>query len=133
MTMIGEPTSIVSPHGIRPGLNEGLTDIPENLFVNYNASALPHSVVLPSAGGPAMGVTGEVLKSGYYGDVQIRDRAIVKTAGTVLIGERVKTDAAGKALKATSGTYALGVCHAKGSSGDLIEVELLAVPAVEPS
>jgi len=93
------------------------------LFVLLNTSG--RVAVVASAGGDADGVlTNKPTVAGEAASVQIGGIAKVVAGGTITAGDKVQSDAAGKALTAASADHVLGRATISAVSGDLVEVLL---------
>ncbi len=125
-----QPRVIAPDKGFRPGLNESGADIAKSVFVSIDAAgSVPDSVILPTAGGEALGVTAQVLANttpNSRGDVQIQGRAVVLVgAGGVTAGAEVSADVAGAAVLAgTSGWRILGKAITTAAATEFAEIEL---------
>jgi hypothetical protein len=83
-------------------------------FVMVNASS---QLVLPAAGGQAIGVTLDKATLGAACPFQQLGIAQVELGGTVAAGGKVTTDVNGKAVAAATGNVVLGTCIVGGASG----------------
>lgn len=92
-------------------------------FVNIDGNG---RIALPSAGGDAVGVLQDkpdaIDRAGQVGMLNMSGRLKVKASAGITAGAKVKTDVAGNALTATSGSHVLGTCLKTCSSGDLCEI-----------
>tara|TARA_R110000796_G_scaffold13544_2_gene43721 strand:- start:882 stop:1253 length:372 start_codon:yes stop_codon:yes gene_type:complete len=82
--------------------------------------------LVASAGGPATGVLlNDPAAAGRAATVAYAGVVKVIAGGTVAIGAKVQSDAAGDAILAATGDHVLGVCVKGGADGELIEVLLI--------
>ena len=86
-------------------------------------------LVLPAAGanvlGIAIGETDELVKTGEDVDVQIKDIGKWAAGEAISAGDELATDAAGKAVKATSGKFIVGIAlTAASAAGTLVQVQI---------
>lgn len=88
-------------------------------FVKYNSSA---QAVLAGAGEVAAGVLQSDPESGQAGAVDIGGITKVEAAGAITIGALVASNAAGEAVAATTGDYALGTALETGADGTVISM-----------
>ena len=92
-------------------------------FMNIDAAG---RIALPSANGDAVGVLQDkpdaIDRAGEVGMLEASLRLKVIAAGTITAGNKIKTDAAGKALVATTGTHVLATALKSAVAGDLVEI-----------
>lgn len=120
-----QPSAVVAPEDIRPGLNETGSEIPTRRFVKREAGGTVDSVVLCGAGERALGVTMQSIVNGDRGNVQIGNMAIVTAAAAIGTGALVASDATGKAVAAANPNIAMGITRSAALNADeAIEVEL---------
>ena len=86
-------------------------------------------LVAPTAGanviGIAIGETDETVKAGEDVDVQIKDIGKWEAGETIAIGDELATDASGKAVKAKTGNFIVGVAvSAASAAGTLVKVQV---------
>lgn len=83
-------------------------------------------VVSAAATNKFIGVTVGAIAAGETGTIRLRSTAgtlKVKTGGTIAVGDRVTSDAAGKAVATTTAAdEVLGMALEAGVTGDFIEV-----------
>lgn len=93
-------------------------------FMTINTSG---QLALPGAGADALGVLQDKPNAaGRAGELALlrgSGRLKVIAAGTITALDKVKTDAAGKALTATTGTHVLGTALQSAVAGDLFEIQ----------
>ena len=86
------------------------------------------AVTLPTAGANVLGITvfetDENVAAGEDVDVQITYIGKWKTASAVKAGDELATDAAGKAVVATSGDFIVGVALGDADSGSFVPVQI---------
>lgn len=85
--------------------------------------------VLPAAGAMALGIsigeTDENVAAGEDIDIQIKDIGKWMAGGAIDAGDELMTDAAGKAVKATSGKFIMGIAlTSAATAGSLVQVQL---------
>ena len=85
--------------------------------------------VLPAAGAMALGIsigeTDETVAAGEDIDIQIKDIGKWMAGEAIDAGDALATDAAGKAVKATSGKFIMGVALTSAAAADtLVQVQL---------
>lgn len=96
----------------------------------YRALAVSSGkLVLPDAGanviGIAIGETDDSVAVGEDVTVQIKDIGKWEAADAIAIGDELATDATGKAVKATSGAFIVGVAlTAASAAGSLVQVQI---------
>lgn len=88
---------------------------------NYAGAAV---VLQPSAGYPIIGILQDNPKKNVSADVWLTGISKAVMVGSVVPGDILKVDTAGKFLKATSGSFGVAMACAPGSSGDVIAVWL---------
>lgn len=86
-------------------------------------------LALPTAGAMALGIsigeTDEDVATGTDIDIQIKDIGKWMAGEAIAVGDELMTDAAGKAVKATSGKFVMGVAlTAAATAGSLVQVQL---------
>lgn len=86
-------------------------------------------LVLPEAGAMALGIsigeTDEDVAAGTDIDIQIKDIGKWMAGEAIAVGDELMTDAAGKAVKAASGKFVMGVAlTAAATAGSLVQVQL---------
>lgn len=86
-------------------------------------------LALPAAGAMALGIsigeTDEDVAAGTDIDIQIKDIGKWMAGEAIAVGDELMTDAAGKAVKATSGKFVMGVAlTAAATAGSLVQVQL---------
>lgn len=86
-------------------------------------------LALPAAGAMALGIsigeTDEDVAAGTDIDIQIKDIGKWIAGEAIAVGDELMTDAAGKAVKATSGKFVMGVAlTAAATAGSLVQVQL---------
>lgn len=83
-------------------------------------------IALPSAGADCVGVLQDkpdaLDRAGQVGMLNMSGRLKVISAAVITAGQKVKADAAGKALVATTGTHVLGTALKSCAIGDLLEI-----------
>lgn len=85
--------------------------------------------VLPTAGANVLGISGmetdEAVLVNEDIDIQIKDIGKWEAAEAIAIGDELATDATGKAVKATSGAFIVGVAlTAATAAGTLVQVQI---------
>lgn len=92
------------------------------IFVQIDSSNA-NSVVLPSAGGNAVGVTQDTPSAGDPTAVCASGSVTkVLCSASISIGQDIATDANGNAVPATSGAYVLGTAITVGTNGFLCDM-----------
>ena len=86
-------------------------------------------LALPAAGAMALGISlGETdtnVTAGTEITVQIKDIGKWIAGEAIAVGDELMTDAAGKAVKATSGKFVMGIAlTAAATAGSLVQVQL---------
>ena len=86
-------------------------------------------LALPAAGAMALGIsigeTDEDVAAGTDIDIQIKDIGKWMAGEAIAVGDELMTDAEGKAVKATSGKFIMGVAlTAAATAGSLVQVQL---------
>lgn len=86
-------------------------------------------LALPAAGAMALGISiGETdtnVTAGTEITVQIKDIGKWIAGEAIAVGDQLMTDAAGKAVKATSGKFVMGIAlTAAATAGSLVQVQL---------
>lgn len=124
-----EPRRIIPDGGKRSKKNATGSDIAANTFVILDSTE--DQIKLPTGTTVALyGVTSEIIKNGYWGDVQIFGRAICRAEGALATpGVRLMSTTAGRvqAWSAGAGTNAqmAGLLETTAAvQDDLVEVEL---------
>ena len=96
----------------------------------YRALAVSSGkLAFPSAGanviGIAIGETEDAIAAGEDITVQIKDIGKWEAGGAIAVGDELSTDADGKAVKATSGNFIVGVALSAASvAGTLVKVQI---------
>ena len=96
----------------------------------YVALALSDGkAVLPAAGAMALGIsigeTDENVAAGEDIDIQVKDIGKWMAGEAIDAGDALATDAEGKAVKATSGKFIMGVAMTSAAAtGSLVQVQL---------
>lgn len=104
-----------------------------NITVTLSADAPVHRFVSPTGGRPAadgntLGVAEYKADSGDEAAVTVLGTAVVEAGAAIAVGDPVKTDAAGKALKNADVANDVTVARAltaAAADGDLIEALLI--------
>src|SRR4051812_10770432 len=103
--MAATPTSlpkITQPSYQRTGDNQSGADIPQYRIVKRDVSGVGLIALDDSNAGFIVGVTTEKIYSGRAGSVQEAGMPVVETGGAFAIGDRLTSDATGRAIKSTS-------------------------------
>jgi len=79
-------------------------------------------VTLPASDANAFGILVESIPTLRTGRCRVQGIAPCTASGTVHVGDYLKTDSTGSVLKATAGTYVIGICMSEGVSGDIVNV-----------
>jgi len=91
-------------------------------FVGINTSG---QLALPSAGGDCVGVLQDKPDAaGVHGEVGMLNASLklkVKAGGTITAGDKIQSDAAGKALLAATGDHVLGTALQSAVANDFLE------------
>jgi len=104
----------------------GVTFATYGVAINLDASG---NGVLPSAGGPIVGITTDTVVAGQALAYQHTDIAEWRCGGTVSKGDHVKSDAAGLCVTASAADIlagsAVGRCHLGAASGQMAAIQLM--------
>ena len=131
MSAVGEPTRIIAPTDIRSKKNASGVDIAKNTVVKLDGTI--DQVVLPAAiADHLFGVTQEIIKTGYWGQVQIRGQSVCRAHGVLATpGVLLMTVAATgrvdawNAAGAGNNAAVVGTLYdTAGAQDDLVMVEL---------
>lgn len=116
---------------VRPGRNRSGADIGKYLVVKLDAANAPNALALTAADTDvAIGVTMELIKNGYNGDVLTRGRHRVTASGAIAAGVKIAPDANGKVKAAAAGDTVIGTSEdAATADGDIISAELAFTPS----
>lgn len=122
MTYIGstinDSATVVIPAGADLEKPQGIA-----LAVNENGK-----VVLPTLGANAIGIalfSNDPVKSGEDVQIQIKDIGKMVASEAIKVGDEIMTTAEGKAAKATSGKFIIGVALTKAAAaGSVIEIQI---------
>jgi len=119
-----QPRAIVEDQGgIQAGLNATGVTIPKYRLVKKATTAVDSITPAVSGAAPFLGVTMQVIKDGFAGDVQISRQPLVEAGGPITIGQLITGTTAGKAAVASAGDYYAGVANSPAAAdGDIIEV-----------
>lgn len=131
MTALREQTQ---PSYFRAGINPAGSgaDIPPHRFVQQGTNK-DEVALAAAATNTLLGVSFETIYEGKSQSYKVSGPTVVEAGGAVAIGDRVTTDANGKAVTAATGNIVKGFAKsAAASDGDLMEIELFEGIAFNP-
>lgn len=106
ITIQGE---VVDAFGIRPGRNRSGADIPKGYGVVFvSADGIDCVEVADAAGERCAGVTMEIIKDGYNGNVCIKGRTRIVAGAAINAGAKIAVGSNGKFITAASGHHVAG-------------------------
>lgn len=121
-----QPRAIVPDNGgVRAGYNGTGSDIAKYRIVKRATTAVDGIQTATDGTDVIHGVTMQLIKDGFAGDVQVQGRALVEAGAAINIGQKVTGGTGGKAAVAATGNQIVGVANSSSAAdGDVIEVDL---------
>jgi len=119
-----QPRTITQPNYFRPARNDGATTIEPGYILKRGNTV--DEVELASAATDAFcGVSVEDIEQDQTRSMQVDGKVAVVAGGSISIGDRLTSDANGKAIAATANTQTtLGYAVTAASASEWVEVEL---------
>jgi len=128
---MAEPTRIIGDKAQRSAfVPAGGTTIAAKRIVIRSGSGVNQIAAASTAAQAYWGITTAALtvtaSQAAHGNVQIRDKGIVTSGAAIAIGDRLTSDASGKAIPAAAGNAFVGIAMTAATGVDLdVEVEIV--------